>query len=79
MRLKLRDRFIIWGSDKPWINKFFVKRAIRNDQKLAAEEFDKVDGNGLGTIRRKDGSIVAKPLRAPRSMDEIRAMGVIEG
>lgn len=63
MKLRLRERAIIWGSDKPWINKYFVERATRNDIRLAEEEFNKVEGSGLGPLRRKDGSVLAKPVR----------------
>lgn len=61
MRLTLRQRFVIWVDARRWIRSLFLKRAIRNDERLAAEEFDKVEGSGLGTLRRKDGSILATP------------------
>lgn len=61
MKLTLRNRLVIWASDKPWISRFFVERATRNDMKLAAEEFDKVVGGGLGPMYRRDGSLLIPP------------------
>jgi hypothetical protein len=61
--MTLRERLIVWADNKPWMGRLYVAGATRRDKKLAATEFDKVIGSGLGTLRRKDGSVITGPVR----------------
>lgn len=56
-----RERIIVWLYKGPIRKNFYAWIASRQDRKFAKQEFDKVNGSGLGTLRRNDGSVIASP------------------
>lgn len=63
--MTIRSRLILLANDHKVIQKGVVWYLARKDRKAGEAEFDKVVGSGLGTLRRRDGSVVAAPVSRP--------------
>jgi hypothetical protein len=70
--MRFRDRVKVWLNYRRWIPSLYLRQAVANDKRLMEEEFDKVEGSGLGTLRRKDGSVLVRPLTYAGMDDVIR-------